>query len=119
MRAGSNLDSLSAFQDVPPQAPVAHEAEQRVLERRRFVVLEKEMANPGERVALNERCSDKPPALRDRGSDQQCEGDARAREVQPAASAIDVLAEIEGIEIAETAVCGLVVHGKSVYRVFI
>src|SRR5579863_1637722 len=74
------------------------------------------MADPGERVPLNERRRDEPPPLRDHGRDEQCEGDARAREVQTAAGAIDVLAEIEGIEIAETAVCGLVVHGGSPKR---
>src|SRR5579863_9362609 len=102
------LDSLSTGQDVPPKTPVTHETEQGVLERRGFVVLEEEMADPGERVSLNERHGDEPPPLRDHRRHEQCQGDTRAREMQPAAGSIHVLAEIEGIEIAESSVRGLV-----------
>src|ERR1700730_9039444 len=114
--ATSPLDPNFAAQNVPPKPPVSHQTEPRVFERCGLVVLEEEVADPGERVTLHERCRSKPPPLRDHGSDEQRDGNARAGEVQSPAGAVGVLAEIEGIEIAESPKRVLVVHGDSPSR---
>jgi hypothetical protein len=110
---GRFLDSHFAVQDVPPKTPIAHQAEKRVLERRGLVVLKKEVTNPGERVPLDESHRNKPPPLRDQSGAEQRDRDARADEMQSAASPVGMLTEIEEIEIAERAKRILVVHRHS------
>jgi hypothetical protein len=99
--ATSPLDPNSAAQNVPPKPPVSHQTEPRIFERCGLVVLEEEVADPGERVTLDEPNRNEPPPLRDHGSDEQRERNARAGEVQSPAGPVGVLAEIKGIEIAE------------------
>jgi hypothetical protein len=65
-------------------------------------VLEEEVTDPGECVTLDESYRNEPPPLRDHGSYEQRDGNARADEVQSPAGPIGVLAEIKGIEIAES-----------------
>src|ERR1700730_157057 len=106
----------SAAQNIPPQPPVAHQTEPRVFERRRLVVLEEKMADPGECVSLHEPQRDEPPTLRDHRRDEQREGNARAGKVQSAAGPVGVVAEGEGVEIAEGPKRMLVVHEDSPKR---
>src|ERR1700686_3377336 len=107
------LDPNSAGQDVPPESPVTDQAEPRVFERCRPVVLEKEMADPGECVTLDEPYRNEPPPLRDHGSDEQRESNAGGGEGQSAAGAVCVLAKVKGIEIAESPKGVPVVHRQS------
>src|ERR1700733_10274194 len=51
-------DANLTGQNVPPQLPVAHQAEPGIFERCRLIVLKKEVADPGESVALHERDGD-------------------------------------------------------------
>src|SRR6266480_5047118 len=90
-----------ARQDFPPKTPVAHEAEPGILERRRFVVLKEEVADPGECVALDQSYRRQPPQLRDQGSDEQCGGNTRTNEVQSAGDPVGMFAEIKRIKIGE------------------
>src|SRR5277367_1154630 len=107
---GRRLNSHSAVQDIPPQAPVAHQAEQGMFECRRLVVLEKEMTDPRKGVPLYESDRNEPPPARDHSGDEQCSGNAGPGEMQAPAGAVGVLAEIKGIEIAESAVRVSVAH---------
>ena len=59
-------------------------------EGRGFIVLKKEMTDPGERVALDERNGYQPPPLRQDGRGEQYGCNGRAREVQTAADAVHV-----------------------------
>ena len=94
-------DLLSAPQNVVPETPVAHEAEQGISECRGPVVLKKVVSHPSERVTLEDRRRDEPRTLRDRSGDEQHSRDARADEVQSAAHGIGVFAQVERIEIGE------------------
>src|SRR5207245_11570992 len=60
-----------ARQNFPPKTPVSHKAKPRILERRWFVVLEAEVADPRERIALDKRYGRQPPQLRGAASDEQ------------------------------------------------
>jgi hypothetical protein len=103
MMLRSPLNPNFAIQDVPPKPPVAHQTEPGVLECCRLVVLEEEVANPGECVSLDERYRNEPPPSCDRGSDEQRNGNARAGEVQSSAGSVGVFTKIKRIEIAESA----------------
>src|SRR5690606_23265647 len=72
-------------------------------ERRRPVLLEEEVPDPGEPVTA-EQGRQQPPcvAAGDRGGDQ-CEHAPAADEMQPARNAVRVLGQVERIELAETA----------------
>lgn len=61
------------------------------------------MSNPSKAVALQQRDTRDPPALRQRRRDEQPERDAGSDKVQPTRGAIRVLLEIERIELAEGA----------------
>ncbi len=74
----SPLNPNFAVQDVPPQPPVTHQTEPWVFERCRLVVLEKEVANPGECVSLDYGYRNEPPPSCGHGSDEQRSGNARA-----------------------------------------
>src|SRR6266496_158415 len=81
--------------------PVADEAVERVGERRRTVVLEKEVADPGKAVPCDGRCRQPPRvASRDRGENAS-EHERRTREMQAAARAVRVLGQVERVELAE------------------
>src|SRR5216683_6567591 len=108
-----SLDPNSAGQDIPPKSPVADEAEPRVFERCRLVVLKKEMADPGECITLDEPYRNEPPPSRGHGSDEQCESNARAGEVQSSAGAVGVLAQVKGIKVGKSPKRVLVVHWQS------
>src|SRR4051812_17805589 len=69
--------------------------------RRRAVVLEEEMADPGEAVSAQQRHGDPPHVARERERDETEEYERRADEMQPAACAVGVLREIDGIELAK------------------
>ncbi len=85
--AGGVSEPLLARQDIPPQAPVAHQAEARIFESGRLVVFEEKMTDPRKGIALNQRTGGEPTILsHDRGN-QQREGDAGAGEVQAAGDA--------------------------------
>ena len=109
----SLLDSDSAAQNVPPKSPVTHQTEPWVFERCRLVVLKEEVPDPGERITLDEPCRNEPPPSGNHGRDEQCDGNARAGEVQSSARPVGVLAEVKGIKIAESPKRVLVVHGDS------
>src|SRR5882724_7423661 len=111
--AHGSLDPNSAGQDIPPKSPVTDQAEPGVFERCRLVVLKKEMPDPGECITLDEPHRNEPPPSRDHGSDEQRGGNARAGEVQSPAGAVGVLAEVKGIEVAESPKRILVVHWHS------
>lgn len=107
------LDFYSATQDVPPETPVAHQAEYRILERRGMVVLKEEVADPGECVSLEERHRNQPPGSRHRGDDEQRNGDASTSEMQPSAGAVGMFAQIKRIEIPESMKRVFIVHRDS------
>src|SRR5882724_11663120 len=111
--AHGSLDPNSAGQDIPPKSPVTDQAEPGVFERCRLVVLKKEMPDPGECITLDEPHRNEPPPSRDHGGDEQRESNARAGEVQSSAGAVGVLAEVKGIEVAESPKRVLVVHWQS------
>src|SRR5258708_27409743 len=68
------------------------------------------MADPGECITLDEPHRNEPPPSRDRGTDEQRGGNASAGEVQSPAGAVGALAEVKGIEVAESPKRILVVH---------
>ena len=68
-------EALPSPEDIPPQAPVPHEAEHRISEGGRLVVLEKEVPHPGKRVRLHEGHGKQPPPL-----GQQCGDPQHGRE---------------------------------------
>ena len=105
------LYSNFSGQDLPPQPPVTHQAEPWVFERCRLVVLEKEMAHPGECVPLHEGNGNQPPPLRDHRGEQQRDGNARPGEMQSPADRIGMLAKVKRVEIAESTKC-LPVHWR-------
>jgi len=107
----SPLNPNFAAQDVPPKPPVTHQTEPWVLECRRLVVLEEEVADPGECVSLDERYRYEPPPSCNHGSEEQRNGNARAGEVQSPAGSVGVLTKVKGIEIAEGMERVLVVQG--------
>src|ERR1700722_16562359 len=81
---------------MPPQAPVAHQTEARILKGRRLVVSKEKMADPRKRVALNQGDGGEPPFLGDDGGNQERERDARSRKVQAAGGSVRGLAQEEG-----------------------
>src|SRR5258708_12144135 len=76
----SRLDPNFAVQDVPPQSPVAHQTEPGVFERCRLVALEKEVADPGEYVSLDDTCHNPPPPLRGNRRHEQRDDSTRRDE---------------------------------------
>src|SRR6185369_106726 len=101
--SGFSLERDLAGQHVPPHPPIPAKAEPGMLERRRPVVLVEEMTGPRPRIPLDERQQQQPRAACDDRREQQRQRDRRTDEVQAAARAIRVLAEVEGIELGERA----------------
>src|SRR3984885_7096138 len=99
-----------AGEDLPPEPPVSDEREPRMLERRRLVVLEEKMADPGERIALNEGGREQPPDAHQEGRDDEHSRDTRTGEVQPTRGAVRMLAQIERIEFAKGGKGSLAAH---------
>ena len=99
---GAGLEPDLAEQDVLEHHPVAGEGIERMLERRRTVLLEKEMPDPGETIAAEQGTQQPPGIAADRSRGQQRKHAAAADEMQPARDAVAVLLEIERIELAET-----------------
>src|SRR5690606_25120945 len=82
--------------------PVAGEGIERMPEGRRPVFLEEKMPDPGEGIARYQRRQQPPRiAALDRQHDE-ADREAGADEVQAPAGAVAVLAEVIGIELAET-----------------
>src|SRR5437868_10714017 len=95
------LPADAAGQHVLVHRPVADEAVEWVLERRRMVVLEKGVADPGKAIAGDERCGDPPRITRDDCSKQATQCKRRSNEMQSPARRAAVLGQIERIEIGE------------------
>src|SRR6185295_10055365 len=104
-RAVSSALSISepdpARQHVLPHRPVPGEAEQRVGEGRRAVLLEKEVPDPGERVARGEAPQEPPEIEGGEGVQRRGEAERGADEVQPPARPVRVLGEVAGIKLGK------------------
>src|ERR1700739_4781261 len=100
---GEGSELLLAGQNIPPQSPVAHQAEAGIAKCRGLVVFKEKVADPGKRVTLNQGRPGEPPFLGCDGGDQQCECDAGPCEVQAARSAVRMLTQVERVEIAKGA----------------
>ncbi len=101
---------------ISPHAPVADEAVEGVFEGGRAVVFEEEMADPCECVALQQSIEDEHGVARDYGHDNQHKADAGADEVQTAAGAIAVLAQVKRVKVgkaAEAFFCCAIAHVAS------
>src|SRR5580700_11074021 len=70
------------------------------------------MADPGERIALKQGCREQPPEARQEGGDDEHCRDARTGEVQPARSAVRMLAQIERIKLPEAGEGPFTVHAE-------
>src|SRR3954469_10201497 len=88
-------------EELPVHDPVAEEAVARVLEGRRAVLLEPEVADPCEAVARDGH-GEQPPGVAGHDRERE-EGDHErgAREVQPAAGAVAMLGQVERVERGE------------------
>src|SRR6185312_62108 len=86
-----------------------HQAVDRMPECRGPVLLEREMSDPRAAVSTHRR-SDQPPriARRNRDDDRR-DHQPRAEKMQPPATAIAVLAEVERIELAKARVHGRII----------
>src|SRR6476646_2660174 len=87
-----------ARQHVLPHHPVPGEAEQRMGEGRRAVLLEKEVTHQGERVAHAEDGQEPPEIEGGEGVQRRGEAERGAGEVQPPAAPVRVLGEVAGIK---------------------
>ena len=62
-------------QNIPPHAPIAHKAEEGVLEGRRAVMFKKEMTYPSKSIALQKGQRNQPGVARCSRGDQQDQAD--------------------------------------------
>src|SRR5262245_37668338 len=90
-----------AAPDVLVHRPVAHEAVQRALEAGGLVLLEHEVADPGEAVTAQQRVQQVLRAAAGQQHHQAQQRQRRADEVQPPAGAVAVLAQVERVELGE------------------
>src|SRR3546814_812372 len=105
---GSASEANATGEDVLEHHPVPRERVERMLERRRPVLLEEEVPHPGEAVAAHQRAK-QPPGIagHDRHRHQRQHA-AAADEMQPPRGAVGVLAQVERVELAEAGEAG---HG--------
>src|SRR4051812_37461043 len=87
--------------DLPVHYPVAHEAVERLLECGRPVVLEEEVADPGETVAADQRGQQPPRIERNDKTEEAEERQGGPDEMKATAGEVCVFAEIEGVELRE------------------
>src|SRR3546814_9888958 len=96
---GSASEADAPGQDVLEHHPVPRKRIERMLERRRPVLLEEEVPDPGEAVAAHKRAK-KPPGIAGNDSHRnQRQHAAAADEVQPKRGAVGVLAQVERVEL--------------------
>lgn len=116
MRINLRLKPHLTAPHIRPHAPVADEAVEGVFEGGGAVVFEEEMADPCEGVALQQSIEDEHGVAGDYGHDNQHKADAGADEVQTAASAIAVLAQVKRVKLgkaAEAFFCCAIAHVAS------
>ena len=116
MRVNLRLKPHLTAPHICPHAPVAYEAVEGVFEGGGAVVFEEEMADPCECVALQQSIEDEHGVAGDYGHDNQHKADAGADEVQTAASAIAVLAQVKRVKLgkaAEAFFCCAIAHVAS------
>src|SRR5262245_26766701 len=97
---GSSEPDL-AGEHVLPHHPIAHETPQRVSEGGGAVLLEEIVTDPREGIAAEQAGQQPPEVQRRERVQQEAEAERGADEMQPPAGAVGVLAEVEGIELAE------------------
>ncbi len=90
-------------QHLPPHRPVAHETEQRALERRRSVVFDKKVSRPGKSVAADDGREQPPWVGGENEKKQADQRQGRASEVQLAGERQPVLGQIQRIKLGKRA----------------
>src|SRR4051812_7199300 len=90
--------------DLPPHLPVATVRQPGILERRRLVVLEEKVSDPGKAVADHQSERYEPQMQRQQPEQDGERAQARADEVQPAAGPVRVLRQVVRIELVEVVV---------------
>ena len=97
----SRSETDAAGEGIPQHDPVPEEAVQGVPERGGTVLLEEEMAYPGEAVPGQRQGQQQPAVHGDDGQGEQQQNQQAAAVMQAAADVIAVLAQIEGVELGE------------------
>ena len=87
--------------DVLVHHPVAHEAVERPLEAGGLVLLKAEVPHPGKAVAAEQAIQQVLRLARGHQHGQAEQAERGANEVQAAAGAVAVLAQVEGVEVRE------------------
>src|SRR6266568_1902824 len=88
-------------QQIAKHDPIAQQAVEWIGERRRAVLLEEEVADPGEAVACQWRSREPPHIARENRGDDRRDHQRRADEVQSPAHRMAMLCQIERIEFLE------------------
>jgi len=98
MKAASDPDA--AAQDIGKHDPVADQAVERMLEGRGPILFKNEMPDPGKAVA-EQGHGQQPPGRQEDPEPQRHQNQQGADKMQTPAAQVAVLAQIEGVEIAE------------------